>query len=388
MIGRACYEWGVKQLLVAFLASAALMTFETQARAVGGTCECYADVCTAGGAACVKSTACEVGYAPVCRARLPDPGVCSALVCTGVCDCAQIPGFCETTGGADYCDAGVDTGPFDTGAGDTSVLDTGASDTGSDTRDATLGDTSLGDGTTGDTSIGDTSTGDTSTGDTKIDTLLDSSATDSRADTGGADSGGDSAVGDTGGGDSGGDTGSGDTGGDTSAGDSATGDGTAIDGDSCVPKMCPAGTHTTAIPGECNPYCAQPCGMGEFKCSALPGTECKDGFCIPVCLLTGCGACLRCNVGDGKCVDDPAKCDGGISDADAGSDTFLDFDTGTPDATFADARDPFLDPDFDPYGTQGGCGCDVPGSTDDHAALAAAAVALTCVLMTRRRSRR
>lgn len=368
----------MKRLLVAILATAALLTCASDSLASPGTCECHANTCTIGGTGCVKSSACSLGYAPTCRARIDDT-ICTFLVCTGACDCAQIPGFCETVGGADYCDAGPDTGLPDTGSGDTSVTDTAAGDA-ADGGDTAIRDSSTTDASAGDSTTTDTGAGDATSGDARLDAPADTAAPDSATgDTGG----GDSAIGDSG--DTGSGDGSGDTGSDT-ANDDARGDGG--DGDTCVPLKCPTGTRAESIPGECNPYCAQPCGTGEFKCSALPGTECKDGFCVPKCLLTGCDACRRCNLGEGTCVEDPTKCDGGIGDAsDSSSDAFLDFDTGTTDATFGDTRDPFVDPDFDFYGTQGGCGCGAPGSAADRAALLAASVALTSVLMARRRRR-
>lgn len=336
------------------------------AAAAPGTCECFSGICVATPGGCVKTTGCSLGYQAACQIGSRDSGVCPVpgqVTCLGTCGCMPIAGFCESVGGAEFCDAGVDTGAPDTTVVDTAVPDTSVADSAKpDTSVST--DTGVTDTAKPDTAVGDSAPVDTAVPDTAV---PDTAVPDvTPVDTGVP-------------GDGGVDTGTPGDGGDTGAPLDAA--------DGCVPLSCPMGTSTVAIPGECNPYCAQPCGTSEFKCSALPGTECRDGFCIPKCLITPCPVCKRCRVGEGVCGDD-MTCDAGpdaTPEDTATEDATIDFDTGTDDATTPDAGDPFGNADQDTLGTQGGCGCDVPGSgTSDALAMLAGAAAIAALARRRR----
>ena len=147
------------------------------------------------------------------------------------------------------------------------------------------------------------------------------------------------------------------------------------DGGKCPPPSCPPGTRTIVIPKQCDPYCAQPCGTGEFKCP--PGLACVEGWCVPGCLATACTGCQSCDLSAGSCYDDPALCgDGGIVGGDSGG--FGD-DGG-------DAGDPLS---ADPSGTaKGGCGCATVGSNNDTVALMGAFGVLIALGLARRPRKR
>lgn len=296
----------VAPLAISLAALSSVVFVPSIARAAPGTCKCN-NGCHANPGQCLQGNACSVGYEPTCGFRAADGGapVCpnlSYISCNGNCTCEPVPGYCETIGGAEYCDAGPDTS----------------------VPDAPM-----------DTSVTDTAT-----------------------------------------------------------------DAPKSDGDACVPLTCPPSTKTLVVAGYCDPYCAMPCGTGEFKC---PGAlKCIDDFCIPgttstsadggdagfsSCLLPGappCGTCRLCSLGDGTCFDNPACSDGGTDGSPDGADTAeedtqLVFDTSIGDDTgTGEGTTPTTD--------DGGCGCSLPGgsSRDDLIALGVAAALL---VMLRHRSR-
>jgi MYXO-CTERM domain-containing protein len=364
-----------------------------EADAAPGTCKCNSG-CHANPGQCLTGSACNVGYAPACGFRSPDAGAdcpkTDYISCNGTCSCTPIPGFCETIGGAEFCDAG----PPDTGLPDTEMPDTRDSappDTEMpDTRDSALPDTEMPD--TLDTAVPP----DTEMPDTRDSALPDTADTMDTMDT------------------------------------LDTRDTAPVD--ACMPLECPTGTKTIVVAGECDPYCAQPCGGGEFKCAGLAGTVCMDGFCVPKgpdggisCLTTGCGdagSCMRCNLTDGVCFEDPTRCvDGGpIGDGGGTGDT-SGMEGGELDATVTDTADMdtnpfndtgsgdqdgmmggdtsggvdgdvvdtggdgFLDPTADPD-TQGGCGCSVPGNTAENTLAALASAAALAMVFARRRRKK
>lgn len=80
------------------------------AAAAPGTCKCN-NGCHANPGQCLQGNACSIGYEPTCGFRAADGGapVCpnlSYISCNGTCACEPVPGYCETIGGAEYCDAG------------------------------------------------------------------------------------------------------------------------------------------------------------------------------------------------------------------------------------------------------------------------------------------
>ncbi len=291
------------------------------ASASPGTCKCNSG-CHANPGQCVKGNGCSLGYAPTCGYRSESSGapVCPKvgyLSCNGTCECVPIPNFCETVGGAEYCDAG----PPDTGAPDTYEPP--------------------------DTYVEDTYVEDTYVEDTYVPPPVDS----------------------------------------------------------CVPLACPAGTKGVAVPGECDPFCAQPCGGGEFKCAGLFGTTCVDGFCVPDCLITGCAACQTCGLGDGKCFEsgcgedaggdgatttdaaapgDDTGSSGGDGGSSPGDSTVAPGDAsgGASDAQ-GSAQSPLVD---GPVEQDGGCGCRVGARTSSEG-LAAAAMGIGALIVARRRRR-
>ncbi|MBL8720099.1 MAG: hypothetical protein JNL79_29200 [Myxococcales bacterium] len=333
-----------------------------RADAAPGTCKCNSG-CHANPAQCVKASGCNIGYAPSCGFRGADGGIPECpktgyISCNGDCTCEPIPGFCETIGGADYCDAG----PKDSGS-DTTPVDGGIDAT----FDSSVPDTTVTDGGAGDSAPVDSTPTDGG--------IADSLGTDSTAV--------DTFVPDT------------------AAVDSAPDVATDTPTDACVPLECPAGTKAIPIPGECDPFCAPPCGTtGEFKCAGLTGTVCTDGFCVPKCLVSPCPDCKRCSLGDGLCFDDPTACDGGVGDGGDGgaSDASGDGDDGgASDATIGDAgadgaadgaTDADLDGGVDPLleaGSDGGCGCATPRSARAEGGLAAIGLLALAGRLRRRR---
>jgi len=161
--------------------------------------------------------------------------------------------------------------------------------------------------------------------------------------------------------------------------------------DGCVPMTCPPGTKAIAVPGECDPFCANPCGSPEFGCKGFFGTECKDGFCVPKCLTKPCAACTKCSVGTGTCEDDGSCSDGGDGGGEGSSDTSSSDSSssdGAGDDTSLDSSPPG-DGGGDELaqGDTGGCGCNVPGGTTAaELGLVAAAAALVVLVSRRRRS--
>lgn len=346
--------------------SAAVFLAPTPAAAAPGTCKCN-NGCHANPAQCVKAAGCNIGYAPSCGFRTGDGGIPECpktdyISCNGDCTCVPIPGFCETVGGAEYCDAGPEPTP-DTGPGDTGPADTGAPLDSGVAPDSSTPDTTVVDSSVPDTTATDSGTPDTTTPDTIVpDSVVpDSAAVDSAPD------------------------GATDT----------------FVPDSCVPLACPPGTKSVPIPGECDPYCAPPCGSGEFKCPGLTGASCTDGFCVPKCLVSPCPDCKRCSLGDGTCFDDPTACDGGVGDGggDGASDGASDGavgDTGLgPDGSVGDvgadgslddggAEGGLADPDA-VIGGNGGCGCSTPQT--GNAGLAGLALPLAWIALRRRKGR-
>lgn len=344
---------------------------ERAASAAPGTCKCNSG-CHGNPGQCVKGAACSIGYAPTCGYRGGDSGTTSScpkiefISCNGECSCVPIPGFCETVGGAEFCDAGPEPVP-DTSAPDTFVPDTAVTDTFvPDAVPDTFVPDAEPDTFVPDTFVSETDPPDTFSPDTEPppDTFVPPT-------------------------------------------------------DTCVPLMCPPGTKAISIAGECDPFCAQPCGSGEFKCSGLVGTECREGFCVPRCLVSGCPDCKKCSLGDGTCFDDPASCDGGVPDGfttdtmgtgdgtSTGDSTAVGDGTATEDSTIipgddtggtstgdssagADGdladTDPFAP--ADPVaGTEesGGCGCAIPGSSTETSLAALAGAAGLAMLFARRR---
>jgi len=361
------------------IAFASLFSLATPsvANAAPGTCKCNSG-CHASPGQCVKGAACNIGYAPTCgyrsgAAECPKVGYIS---CDGTCTCTPIPGFCESIGGAEYCDSGApDTSVPDTFVPDTFVPDTFVPDT--FVPDTFVPDTFVPDTFVPptDSFVEDTFVPDTFVPDTFVeDTFVP----------------------------------------DTFVPDTYVEDTFVPDVDSCVPLECLPGTKTIVIPGECDPFCAQPAGGGEFKCSL--GFVPVDGFCLPKCMTTGfaCADCKRCSLGDGTCFDDITACDGGVPDGFEGGttdtagggdgsggdgtvveDTSVSFDTGGTgdDATVGDSSgtvdtgDPFGPaPDAEATTeTQGGCGCSVPGTSSDTTLAALAGAAALALVFARRR---
>ena len=356
-----------------------------------GICKCNSG-CHASPGQCVIGNGCNIGYEPLCGYRGGDGGglascpKVSYISCDGTCDCAPIPGFCDLVGGADYCETGPEAGVDATS--DTTVSTT-------DTAVADIADTTLSDTTGADTTAMDTTA---TAADTTSDTAADGPNADSATSV-------DVAVSDT--------TPPLDA---TPVGDAVTVDG-AVDalvsadvgdaqpGDACDPLVCQIGTISIPVPGSCDPFCAQPCGGGEFKC--FSGTTCSGGYCVPNCLLTPCVPCQRCSLGDGTCFDDPSACgsDGGSLDGGSGDglgadgagrdgagldsagldsagldgamsgDATLDDGAASSDGTDANA------------GNNGGCGCAIPG-TGNAGASSAGLAALMLIGATLRRRRR
>ena len=390
------------QFLGAFFVAAAVfgtaMLTPSAASAAGGTCSCNSG-CHNSPGMCLLKNFCALGYVASCGYRSDDGGlpVCPKvgyISCDGTCGCVPIPGFCETVGGADYCDSGPPDTGTDTATADTSVSDTATADTA--TADTATSDTAVSDTAVSDTLV-DTGTPVDSAPPVDTGTPVDSAPP---VDTG---TPADSAPPiDTG------------TPVDSTPPDDTGTPPVDAPADTCVPSACPPGTKAVVIAGECDPFCAQPCGTGEFKCAGLTGTKCSDGFCIPACLLTGCPDCQRCSIGDGKCFDDTSACadagsdggggdgtasDGGTGDGSGGDGSGDDAsggDGGVDAATVGDSSfgaDGDLDgaPGNPDAGTapKGGCGCEIPGdsSTGSNAALLAAAAAMV-VFARRRRGRK
>ncbi|MGZ3420475.1 MAG: hypothetical protein ACXVEE_21545 [Polyangiales bacterium] len=322
--------------IAVFTVGLSLVGSPSTAMAAPGTCKCNSG-CHANPGQCVKGTGCGVGYAPSCGYRDGDAGAMCPMVgyisCNGDCSCVPIPGFCETVGGADYCDSGVpDSGTTDSGVKDGSV-------------------------------------GDSSTGvDSGIKT--DSAVTDTGKPP-------------------------------TDSGKPPADSGTTVD--SCVPLDCPMGTKTVVVPGECDPFCAQPCGGGEFKCSAHFTCDTSTGFpgfCVPDCLLPGktCdpAKCESCDISStsptaGTCFADLSTCggdggadgsdlDGAATDDGGATDGSTDLDGAAAD----DAGDGtnFADADT---GNNGGCGCTIPRTERSDLGLAAVAAGLALIAARRRK---
>ena len=148
------------------------------------------------------------------------------------------------------------------------------------------------------------------------------------------------------------------------------------DGAACPPPVCPAGTRVVVIPKQCDPYCAQPCGAGEFKCP--PSEACVDGWCVPPCLAISCKECQRCDLGGGTCYDDPTAC----SDAGAGDGGGL-LDDGGFGGDSGDGSNGDL-----PNTSNGGCGCALPGGANSDTIALASAFGLLIALGLARRPRK
>ena len=353
-------------LLIGFLAAGATLGAPRIAEAAPGTCKCN-NGCHGNPGQCIQGNGCSIGYAPSCGVRISETGVSECpkagyISCNGTCICTPIPGYCETIGGAEFCDAGPPDTGTDTGK-DSSVPDTSVADTfGADTF---VADTFVADTFVADTFVADTFVADTFVADTFVD--------------------------------------------DTFVADTFVAD--TFVPDSCVPLECPPGTSSIAVPGQCDPFCAQPCGAGEFKCSGLVGTECKSGFCVPKCLTSGCPDCKRCSLGDGLCFDDDTACDAGAPDGSStdgavtdgsggdgtsgdgtvgedtggsGDGTVEDTGANVDGSTSADTGEVFGNPD-ELAGDTGGCGCSVPGTENDNGIAAFGAAAGLALVLARRR---
>jgi len=375
-----------------FAIVAATLTFATmsvvaplEADAAPGTCKCNQG-CHANPGQCLNGAACNFGYAPSCGFRDADAGAdcpkSDYISCNGTCVCTPIPGFCETIGGAEFCDSGPpDTGLPDTEKPDTEMPDTRDTEPLPDTADTFVEPDTFVPPDTRDTEpLPDTA----DTRDTEMPDTRDTEPLPDTMDT--------------------------------------------MPVDSCVPLVCPMGFKTIIVPGNCDPYCAQPCGTGEFKC--FGGLVCVDNFCVPKgpgdggmsCLSTGCPDCQKCNLTDGICFVDPTRCaDSGAGDGGGGSDggdpdgtvvtdtaggdgsvnpgddtggtstdgTIGD-DTGVPTTTdgsidndgSVNPGDPTADP-----GTEGGCGCSVPGNNAENTLAALTAAAALALVFARRRKK-
>jgi hypothetical protein len=69
--------------------------------------------------------------------------------------------------------------------------------------------------------------------------------------------------------------------------------------DDAGPCQCPTGDLCTGCQGADN-FCAAPCVQGEFPCP--PSETCAQGYCVPVCCVSGCSAPTQCDPGSGSCV--------------------------------------------------------------------------------------
>jgi MYXO-CTERM domain-containing protein len=333
LVGLVAIAWA------SFLSVSAL---PATASAAPGTCKCNSG-CHANPGQCVKGAACNVGYAATCgyrtgAAACPMVGYIS---CDGTCACTPIPGFCDTIGGAEYCDSGVkDTGPPDTFVPDTFVPDTFVPDT-----------------FVPDTFVPDTFVPDTFVPDTFVpptDTCVPLECPPMTKTIG-------------------------------------------LPGE-CDPYCAPAAgggefkcsvyPGTVLVDGFCVPKCltvgntcadCQRCSLGDGKCfddlTACDGGV-PDGF-------EG-GTTLDGSAADGTVVTDSAD------------DVPISFDTGTAGddggtsadgSVGADTGDPFgppADGDVTTF-TQGGCGCALPGSSTDGALVALAAAVAAGIVVARRR---
>jgi hypothetical protein len=347
-------------------------------------CKCNKG-CHANPGQCLNGNACNFGYAPSCGFRDADAGAdcpkSDYISCNGECACTPIPGFCDTIGGAEFCDAGPpDTGLPDTERPDTEMPDTRDTAPPPDTEMPDTRDTAP----PPDTFVEDTYVPpDTFIEDTYV--PPDTRDTEPLPDTM-----------------------------DT------------MPVDSCVPLVCPMGFKTLPVKDNCDPVCAPPCAGGEFKCTSYPGTTCVDGFCVPKgpggdgmsCLTSGCAECKSCNLTDGICFDDITKCvdggagDGGesdgMSDPDGSVSDTADMDgtaTGdTGEGTDGTVTNPTGDAGDvdgsiagdggenpgDPAAatdTQGGCGCSIPGNNAENTLAALTAAAALAMVFARRRKK-
>ncbi|GAC1369570.1 MAG: hypothetical protein NVSMB47_19430 [Polyangiales bacterium] len=142
----------------------------------------------------------------------------------------------------------------------------------------------------------------------------------------------------------------------------------------CEGVTCPIGTTCDPVKG-----CATPCALRPAPCAS--GTVCnKHGDCVdPACAVVDCkspfvckgGACVAPGAGDGCLTCDAGSHDVGVLDASSG-------ETGLPDGGPESLGD-------NP-GSQGSCGCAIPGAGGATAGLLATG-ALGLLVFSRRRRR-
>ncbi len=367
-----------RSVWAAWVVASAVATTSTVVEASPGTCKCNSG-CHANPGQCVQGNGCSIGYAPSCGYRTAATGATCPkteyISCNGDCTCAPIPNFCETVGGAEYCDAGPPDAAPDTFVPDTYVPDTYVPDT--YVEDTYVEDTYVEEDTYVYVPPPDTyvppppDTYVPPPPDTYVPPPPDTYVPPPP----------DTYVPPP----------------DTFVPDTYVPPPDTFVPDTCVPLECPSGTRAIPIAGQCDPFCAQPCGGGEFKCAWLAGATCVDGVCVPNCLITGCPDCARCSLGDGKCFSESSAC------VDAGADTAISADDAptpgsgtTPstndagsDATVGKTPQPtvFAEADEAETADVGGCGCRVATTTSsrERAGIVTFLATLSALFVARRR---